>query len=185
MKCNIIVAVGNNNGIGIGGKLPWNLRKELAYFSRMTKSTTDPLKKNAVVMGRKTWESIPEKFRPLPGRLNVVLTRTNRSLGEEVIVHTSLEDAIKDLHNRQDVETVWVIGGSSVYDEMMKSSYCHRLYITNILKDYNCDTFFPEIGSQYKSVSDPTVPSGIQEENGIQFQYKVYENTEYVSIKNS
>ncbi|XP_047104159.1 dihydrofolate reductase-like isoform X2 [Schistocerca piceifrons] len=152
MKCNIIVAVGNNNGIGIGGKLPWNLRKELAYFSRMTKSTTDPLKKNAVVMGRKTWESIPEKFRPLPGRLNVVLTRTNRSLGEEVIVHTSLEDAIKDLHNRQDVETVWVIGGSSVYDEMMKSSYCHRLYITNILKDYNCDTFFPEIGSQYKSV---------------------------------
>ncbi|XP_046985171.1 dihydrofolate reductase-like isoform X3 [Schistocerca americana] len=118
----------------------------------MTKSTTDPLKKNAVVMGRKTWESIPEKFRPLPGRLNVVLTRTNRSLGEEVIVHTSLEDAIKDLHNRQDVETVWVIGGSSVYDEMMKSSYCHRLYITNILKDYNCDTFFPEIGSQYKSV---------------------------------
>ncbi|XP_049954411.1 dihydrofolate reductase isoform X2 [Schistocerca serialis cubense] len=152
MKCNIIVAVGNNNGIGIGGKLPWNLRQELAYFSRMTKSTTDPLKKNAVVMGRKTWESIPEKFRPLPGRLNVVLTRTNRSLGEEVIVHTSLEDAIKDLHNRQDVETVWVIGGSSVYDEMMKSSYCHRLYITNILKDYNCDTFFPEIGSQYISV---------------------------------
>jgi dihydrofolate reductase len=64
-----------NRGIGIDGKMPWRLRADMAYFKQVTRSTHDPLKRNAVIMGRKTWESIPSKFRPLDDRLNVVISR--------------------------------------------------------------------------------------------------------------
>src|SRR3989338_11120601 len=72
---NIIVAVDAKNGIGKKGGLPWSLPADLKHFKKITFNTTDESKMNAVVMGRKTWDSIPAKFRPLPGRLNVVLTR--------------------------------------------------------------------------------------------------------------
>lgn len=102
-KLNLIVATALNRGIGFQGDIPWRLkyslcvipfpllyllslliinynRKDLALFAKLTKSTNDPAKKNAVIMGRKTWESIPEKFRPLPSRLNVILSRNCNEL---------------------------------------------------------------------------------------------------------
>lgn len=71
----IVVAATRKLGIGKGGTMPWKLPGDMAYFKELTSRTADPSKQNAVVMGRKTWESIPPKFRPLPGRVNVVLTR--------------------------------------------------------------------------------------------------------------
>ena len=75
MKVNLIVAACEGMGIGLNGTLPWRLKEEMKYFSKMTKSVSCSDKRNAVIMGRKTWLSIPEKFRPLPGRLNIVLSR--------------------------------------------------------------------------------------------------------------
>lgn len=72
---NIIVAMDSRGGIGKNGKLPWKLPKDMAYFHKLTTTTVDPKKINAVLMGRKNWESIPSKFRPLKGRINVVLSR--------------------------------------------------------------------------------------------------------------
>lgn len=77
----IVVAATRKLGIGKGGTMPWKLPGDMAYFKELTSRTADPAKQNAVVMGRKTWESIPPKFRPLPGRVNVVLTRG--ALGQE------------------------------------------------------------------------------------------------------
>lgn len=71
----LVVAATRKLGIGKGGTMPWRLPSDMAYFKALTSATADPSKANAVVMGRKTWESIPPKFRPLRGRVNVVLTR--------------------------------------------------------------------------------------------------------------
>lgn len=73
------------------------------------------------------------------------------------------------------VEKIWVIGGSSVYKAALESPNFHRLYLTRIKKYFECDTFFPELPTNLGLVNDPDVPDGIQEENGIQFEYKVYE----------
>lgn len=73
---NIIVAIDSYNGIGKNGSLPWNLSKDLIRFGKLTTKTTDKNKRNVVLMGRKVWQSIPEKFRPLKNRLNVVLSMT-------------------------------------------------------------------------------------------------------------
>lgn len=72
---NLIVAVDSRGGIGRNGGIPWRLPHELVRFAQLTTATTDPEKKNAVLMGRKVWESIPSKFRPLKNRLNIVLSR--------------------------------------------------------------------------------------------------------------
>lgn len=95
------------------------------YFSRMTTQTEDANKKNVVIMGRKTWDSIPAKYKPLPNRINFVLSRSNIDLGQykDVYLFNSLQNAIEklngeDFENR--FESVWIIGGSSIY-QVLKS----------------------------------------------------------------
>lgn len=97
---NIIVAVDSKMGIGKNNAVPWHLPEEYKHFQRQTKATKDPNRRNAVIMGRKCWESIPEKFRPLRNRINVVLSRTIEPRIEaenDVIFADSLENALKIL----------------------------------------------------------------------------------------
>ena len=142
----IVAACKQTHGIGVGGQLPWSLRGDMQFFKQLTRSTQDPLKRNAVVMGRKTWQSIPERFRPLDDRLNVVLSRnadakkaydipdkappqparrprvilpTGLPARAQVVLADSLEGALGQLNPAcelgSSVETVYVIGGSSLY----------------------------------------------------------------------
>ncbi|XP_014208214.1 dihydrofolate reductase isoform X2 [Copidosoma floridanum] len=152
--------------------------KEMDFFTKMTSTTKDPNKQNVVLMGRKTWESIPKKYKPLANRINVVLSSQPLDLGKDAIACNSLPEAIQQIsqdHLRDKVEQVWVIGGSSIYQAAMDSPNFYRLYLTRVKKHFDCDTFFPEIPKDYALVKDPEVPEGIQEEKGINFEYEVYQ----------
>jgi dihydrofolate reductase len=124
---SLIVACTGEGGIGKDGQLPWRLPGDMAYFKRVTTggSAADAgtgEKLNAVVMGRKTWDSIPAKFRPLAGRVNVVLSRNPGALGlpADVLGATSLPDALSAVDDRADIDQCFIIGGAEVYREALK-----------------------------------------------------------------
>lgn len=117
----VVVAATQDMGIGKDGKLPWRLPGDLKFFKDITTNTSDLNKRNAVMMGRKTWESIPPKFRPLPGRLNVVLTRSENSDvaadAENVVLCGSVLSALKMLAEppySSSIEKVFLIGGGQI-----------------------------------------------------------------------
>lgn len=117
----VVVAATKDMGIGKDGKLPWRLPTDLKFFKEITTKTSDPGKKNAIVMGRKTWESIPLQYRPLPGRLNVVLTSSGISdiaATENVVICGSMASALELLAVSPyctSIEKVFVIGGGQIF----------------------------------------------------------------------
>ena len=152
----VVAATASTLGIGKNGTLPWRLKGDMAYFKRVTSETRDASSRNAVIMGRKTWESIPPKFRPLPGRYNVVLTRSPEvlkpRLPEGVGCASSLEEALRQLDPKTElgrgVEEVFVIGGGKVYDDAVRYGCCKRVLLTEVTCDEDaleCDTFFPRL----------------------------------------
>ncbi len=148
---SLIVALDSKHGIGKKGGLPWHLPGDLKHFKEITSATKSVLKKNIVIMGRKTWDSIPEKFRPLPGRMNCVLTH-NKSLSfpKDVLVVDDFNAALQKVSQKDDRkqwESVFVIGGAQVFATALNHPQCQRLYITHIEQEFGCDTFFPPIPS--------------------------------------
>ncbi|KAG7661202.1 DFR1 [[Candida] subhashii] len=127
----IVAALKPSLGIGYQGKMPWRLRKEIKYFKDVTCKTTNPNLRNAVVMGRKTWESIPNKFRPLPNRLNVILSRSfnNEIINENLIHANSFENSLKLI---KDVERIFIMGGGELYNELIGNELIDNLLITEI-----------------------------------------------------
>lgn len=132
-------------------------------------------------MGRKTYFGIPENKRPLPGRLNIVLstTSTESDYPKEVLLCKTFNEAVAKLSDpslSEEIENVWIVGGFSVYKEAMESPLCHRIYFTEVKATFECDAFFPTIPENFQLVpNDNDLPSEIQEENGIKYQYKIYE----------
>lgn len=175
----VIAAACKNMGIGYLNRLPWKLKREMAFFERLTTTSPDDAHRNIVIMGRKTWSSIPPKYRPLKDRTNVVLSRTVSTIEDrEAVDHifSSLPDALGGCSQLRNKGQVWVVGGQSVYEEAVRLPECKRIYLTKIDKDYECDTFFPEIDEDsYKQVDDPDVPSEEQEEDGVKYKFTVWE----------
>ena len=140
-----------------------------------------PVVRNAVIMGRKTYESIPAKFRPLQQRLNVILSRkadlaADMWLPPDVLVAGSFEDALRMLSTSErmvEIEHVYVIGGGGVYAEAIRSRFCRTIHLTSVEQTISdCDTFFPCIpANQYKLCHY----SDVQEEGGVQYRFTRYE----------
>ncbi|XP_028852784.1 dihydrofolate reductase [Denticeps clupeoides] len=184
---NCIVAVCPDMGIGKNGDLPWHpirLSNEFKHFQKMTMTPATEGKKNAVIMGRKTWFSIPAQNRPLKNRINIVLSRELKEppagahyLASDFSAALRLLDT-SELAN--ELDQVWVIGGSSLYKETMESPGHRRLFVTRILQQFDSDTFLPDIDlDKYSLLAGfPGVPQGLQEENGVQYRFEVYESTE-------
>ncbi|KAI3869702.1 hypothetical protein MKX03_011899 [Papaver bracteatum] len=173
----VVVAATRNMGIGKDGKLPWRLPSDLKFFKEVTMGTSDPSKKNAVVMGRKTWESIPMEYRPLPGRLNVVLTRSGSfdiATAENVISCSSIASALELLAASPyclSVEKVFVIGGGQVLREALNAPGCDAIHFTEIENNIECDTFIPPVDSV---VYKPWYSSFPRVENNIRHSFVTY-----------
>lgn len=128
-----IAAVSSNACIGKDGTLPWHIPEDMKFFKETTTG-------HVVLMGRKTWESIPEKFRPLPNRKNIVITRKDHyAVPEGVAVYNSIEAAL-EAHNE---ETIFIIGGGQIYTETFPLA--DELFITHVEREVDGDTFFPDI----------------------------------------
>jgi dihydrofolate reductase len=156
MSVSIVVAHGSNRVIGAAGGLPWNLPSDLRRFRELTTGGT-------VVMGRKTYESIPERFRPLPGRRNIVISRTARYDGAEVF--PSLAAALDACEG-----SCFVIGGGQVYAEA--AALADRCYVTEIDAAPAGDTFFPELApAEWRCVEQSEQLS----ENDHNFVFRVYD----------
>lgn len=167
---DIVVAADARRGIGRAGALPWKLAADMEYFRRLTSSTGEPGRRNAVVMGRKTWQSIPDRFRPLKGRLNIVLSASSSlSLPDGVLHCRSLEQALKAAEEHQ-AEKVFVIGGAEVYALALDHPSLARVYMTEIEGDHRCDTFFPVLPAQFELLSR----SEEMCENGVKYCFSVY-----------
>jgi len=164
---DIVVAADARGGIGKAAGLPWKLPGDMAYFKRITSGD----KRNAVVMGRKTWESIPVKFRPLKDRLNIVISR-NEGLGlpDGVLLASDL-DAALEAADRANMENVFVIGGGEIYRIALQHPACKLLYLTDIHADFDCDTFLPNYQQDFVPV--PGMASVIERDNGIEYEFKV------------
>ncbi|XP_068639993.1 putative bifunctional dihydrofolate reductase-thymidylate synthase [Aristolochia californica] len=173
----VVVAATKSMGIGKDGKLPWRLPSDLKFFKELTLTTSDPVKKNAVIMGRKTWESIPLQHRPLAGRLNVVLTRSgsfNIASVENVVVSGSMSSALQLLAASPyslSIEKVFVIGGGQILREALNASGCDAIHVTEIETDIECDTFIPSINF---SVYQPWYISFPLVENSIRYAFVTY-----------
>ncbi|EXC04416.1 Bifunctional dihydrofolate reductase-thymidylate synthase [Morus notabilis] len=173
----VVAAATRDMGIGKDGKLPWRLPSDLKFFKEITMTTSDTGKKNAVLMGRKTWESIPLEHRPLPGRLNVVLTRSGSfdiATAENVLICGSMASALELLAASPyclSIERVFVIGGGQILREALNASSCDAVHITEIETSIECDTFIPAIDS---SAFQPWYSSFPVVENNIRFSFTTY-----------
>jgi dihydrofolate reductase len=166
---SIVVAVDENFGIGRDNNLPWNLPGDMKHFKEVTTKASDPSRQNAVIMGRKTWESIPQKFRPLPGRINCVLTRdANMALPQGVVKSSDFEAALELLSGT--AADVFVIGGAEIFRMAIAHPSCQRLFITHIQKSFECDRFFPPLPVTFRETARSEVLDG----DGIPYFFSTY-----------
>jgi len=167
MKFSLFVATDENRGIGIDNHLPWDLPEDMKRFAEITKGKGN----NAVIMGRKTWESIPEKFKPLPDRLNVVLTRNaDYQTPEGVLAFSSLDEALENIKAKDEI---FIIGGNSLYKEGILHPNCEKIYITEVCATFECDTFFPKIPEKTFQIIEGT--DKMESKSGLKYRYVVYQ----------
>lgn len=137
MIVSAIAAVAQNGIIGNKGDLPWHLPDDLKYFQRITKG-------HHVITGRKNYESIPAKYRPLKDRVNIVVTRNTNYEAPGALVVVSLAAGLEIAHLGNDPET-FIIGGGQIYREALTMRLVDRLYLTLVHGDVEGDTHFPQL----------------------------------------
>lgn len=165
MQKQVIIVVAyaaEDLAIGRNGGLPWeNIPTDMNRFAEKTKGHT-------VIMGRDTYWSIPEKYRPLSGRENIVITatQTQKNFPDEVVVCGSLDEAVR----RSSREKIFLIGGSGIYKEAVERGLANTILATIVHADpETCDRFFPKIGSEWKNVF--TGSKVIDQKTGISIQF--------------
>ena len=167
---SIIVAFDSQYGIGKNGQLPWGLPSDLKHFKEITSTVINPACKNAVIMGRKTWDSLPARFRPLPGRLNVILSKQSiLGLPREVLCASDFDTVLTQL-SVPEIENIFVIGGAQIYALAIDHPACKKICVTHVQGEYGCDAFFPPISKEFFPISatEPLL------ENGISFHFSDY-----------
>jgi dihydrofolate reductase len=174
-QMNLIVAVDAENGISKDNSLPWHLPKEYKHFQETTIKTSDPSKINAVLMGRKCWDSIPAKFRPLKNRVNVILSKTlPPQISEHCIITDDFDKALKMLTEEEpyksQIETIWNVGGKAIYQMGLEHPWMHKLVITKIDSTFDTDVQFPDVDWENYELNDDFDGKLIEEKG---FTYRI------------
>jgi len=137
MPLHLIYARAANGVIGKDNRLPWHIPEDMAHFKQLTQGCP-------VVMGRKTWDSLPPRFRPLPGRTNIVVTRQGDWQAEGAHRAGSLAEALALCDTSK---TVWIIGGAQIYAEALPLTDC--VEVTEIAQDFDGDAYAPVLGAEW------------------------------------
>ncbi|MFM6946759.1 MAG: dihydrofolate reductase [Flavobacteriales bacterium] len=165
-QLSLIAALDAANGIGKDNDLMWNLPADMRFFKETTKG-------HVVIMGRKNYDSIPEKYRPLAGRTNVVLSRKENFSAPDCLVFDSFENCMASLELAPD-QKAFIIGGAEIYKVALASGLVHEMYLTHIDKTYGADTFFPDFKVQnYRK--EPLFTQAIDEKHEAGFTAYRYE----------
>lgn len=161
MRIGIIYARARNGVIGKDNAMPWRLPEDMAHFKQLTMGWP-------VIMGRKTWDSLPPKFRPLPGRRNIVVTRQSGWRADGAERAGSLTEALAQCGG---AAQVWVTGGAEIYRQAL--ALAHVAEVTEIDADFEGDAYAPELGSEWREVArDKHVAA-----SGLPFSFVTYVNT--------
>lgn len=163
MGFSIILACTLEGGIGYNNGIPWHIKEDMMLFKKITEETSCYFKQNAIIMGRKTWESLPIK--PLPNRINIIISRSAHEKGggergsesSSVIFVNSLENALYECEKSVTIDKIFVIGGKSLYDLCLNndkySRWINDIHLSVLKKKYECDTHvnLKEIIRKYKN----------------------------------
>jgi dihydrofolate reductase len=161
MNISIIVAVGSNNAIGKNNTLIWHLPADMKFFKEKTIG-------HCIITGRKNYESIPDKFRPLVNRTNIVITRQDDYKAPGAIVTNSLEKALEKAKQTGDAE-IFIIGGGDIFRQSLHLA--NTIYLTKIDEAFDADIFFPELDlKEWKEVASV---KGIRDEKN-KYDYTFY-----------
>jgi dihydrofolate reductase len=164
MGVSLIVAVAENGVIGKDNDLIWHLPKDMRFFKETTLG-------HHVIMGRKNFESIPHKYRPLPNRTNIVITRQSGYKAEGSIVVNSVEAALDIAKNNGDTEP-FIIGGGQIYKLALEANLVDKIYLTKINHPFDGDTFFPELGNDWKLIN--SIPNKSDEKHKYDFDFNTF-----------
>ena len=160
-RLHLIFARSANGVIGKEGGLPWHLPEDLAHFKRVTSG-------HPVLMGRKTWDSLPPRFRPLPGRMNIVVTRQPGWQADGALRAASLDEALLLVPSGADA---WVIGGADIYREALPLA--HSAVVTEIDADFDGDAHAPQLGPHWQEIQRESHMAA----SGLRFSFVTYLNT--------
>ena len=161
MALHLIFARARNGVIGVNNQLPWHLPEDLAHFKRATMGCP-------VIMGRKTWDSLPAKFRPLPGRWNVVVTRQANWQAQGALRAGSITEAMTLCPPDTDA---WVIGGAEIYAQAMP--WASSAVVTEIDQDFAGDAFAPSFNADWNEVTRESLISA----QGVPFSFVTYQHS--------
>lgn len=161
MHIGLIYARARNGVIGKDNAMPWRLPEDMAHFKQVTMGSP-------VLMGRKTWDSLPPKFRPLPGRRNIVITRQPDWQAEGAERAGSLQEALALCG---DAPKIWVTGGAEIYRQALELA--HVAEVTEIDADFTGDAYAPELGPNWREVARSTHTAA----NGLPYSFVTLQNT--------
>lgn len=206
MSYHLILLRDNANIIGIGPKLAYRIPEDLLSFQKITQESVID-KQNAVIMGRLTWESLPTKSQPLPGRLNVILSQSSENLAnlkknesESMLVRNNLSSVITELQLRSDVDQIFIIGGGQIYQQALQLNDIDKIYITQVesnLTNEHCQNnhqiiYGPYLGSQYSLISSGQIQTSLgkiyckdhkYESKNLKYRFMIYQNTYQISTQ--
>lgn len=172
MKIGMIWAEDINGVIGKENNLPWNLPEDLQHFRNIT--TGHP-----VIMGHKTWQSLPQKYRPLPNRTNIVLSTKFANLGKPDYPQTSfvanISQALEVAATSPGCAQVWVIGGEQIFSQFLPLA--EKIVMTQIKKAFRGDSFAPKFGAEWSLAESNSDKAWHKSSTGLEYRYLVWKQT--------